>query len=674
MLIGLVVLAYVVVQAWFIWPEYGHRIIYKYTVSPAKILRHDTVLRYGTLTAGIDRHGDLDYISGGAWINTIAGLDAPYVAFKNPMAHEKDVFERIVYDRVQTFGAGDDITAASFSGYAKLHPQVRINTTYSIFDPGSVLIRSVISSAGKSAPVWVGDRLQTNTRHILFNVPGIGDINTGARDGVSPQRPYIAVLGRANQVIGLFYIDGHIPPYFIYQENWIESVFPVGRYARGGRADFRFTRVLSIRSTTGMDYRKVGDSMYKGLLSVGSGVMITASSYDIFSYQNAPVTYRVYVTNTGNVRKRITSVVLFAPSDIDTSKSYTSVSDVIGAGRTSEFSFRLKPAQGGDYYIYPAVVADGTYIEGPWSHVFSNAAGWYSADMHNHSVYSFNLEDYPVRDMAEAARAKGLDILSLTDYNTFSQAGACRSMSTDDFLCIPGEEIANPVWGHANAQFIHEKVYEFLSPQHWIDEVHKQGGMFFINHPYLEMREWRDFDFKGYDGIEILNGNKIPMDPVNVKAFDKWDELNRKGLHLYGIADSDAHTPYSVGTYRDYVYASSFTVPAVEQGFKKGMFYVSDGPMLSFTIDGSPMGSTIAIDKGSAIRIQAAYLAYAQSPENASDMQKIIIFKDGSILTTSDDPAVDYSYTPDGSGFYRVEVFTNNGGFAASNPIWVNVR
>lgn len=674
LLIGLIVLIYIVIQSWFIWPEYWHKIIYKYTISPVKVLHHDIVLKYGTLSAGIDKHGNLNYISNGTWINTIASLYAPYVALKNPMAYKKNIFERIVYNDVQTFKAGNEITAVSFSGYIKFHPYIHINTIYSIFEPDSVLIKSNISSTNGNASIWVGDRLQTNTNSILFNVPGIGDIRTGARDGISPQKPYIVLLGRANQVIGFYYIGNHVPPYFIYQKNWIASVFPVDLSVKQGLTAFNFSLVLSVRSAIGLDYRKVGDSMYKNLLSVKNGIRITASSYNIVSNNSASVMYMVYVTNIGKSPKRITSVILFTPANIDTTKSYTSISDIIGAGRTSEFSFRLKPDQGGDYYIYPAVISAGTYIEGPWSHVFSNAAGWYSADMHNHSVYSFNPEDYPVKDMTEAAQAQGLDILSLTDYNTFSQAKACRLRSTDDFICIPGEEIANPIWGHANAQFIHRKVYEFLSPRHWIQDVHKQGGMFFINHPYLERREWRDFNFKGYDGIEILNGNKSPMDPVNVRAFDKWDELNRKGLHLYGIADSDAHTPYSVGRYRDYVYASSFTVSAIEQGFKRGTFYMSNGPMISFTINDKPMGATVIIDKKSAIRINVDYPAHTQSPEDVSNLQKIIIFKDGYILKTSDNPSVNYNYTPDRSGFYRVEVFTNNGGFAASNPIWVDVK
>ncbi len=670
---GAVVLLYVVIQAWFIWPEYGHKLIYRYTISPARTLSHDMVLRNRMLTAGIDSQGHLTYISSGAWINSLASLNAPYVAFRNPMAHQKDIAERIVYDRTKVFREGSDITAVSFFGHAKSHPDIHISTSYSTSGPGTVLIRSDISSADRVTPVWVGDRLQTNTRGILFNVPGIGDITTGARDGIAPREPFVAMLGRANQVIGFFYIGNEVPPYFIYQENWIESVFPVTLSGRG-TAGFVFTRVISIRSMTGMDYRKVGDSMYKDLLAARSGIRITASSYDIYSVRHTPVTYRVYVTNKRRGQRRLTSVILFTPTGIETTQPFTSLSESIGAGRTAEFSFRLKPVRGGDSYIYPAVIVDGTYMEGPWSHVFSNAPGWYTADMHNHSVYSFNPEDYPVRDMAEAGRAKGLDVLSLTDYNTFSQADACRAMSTQEFLCIPGEEIANPLWGHANAQFIHEKVYEFLSPQHWINEVHRQGGMFFINHPYLEMREWRDFNFKGYDGIEVLNGNKIAMDPVNVRAFDTWDKLNREGRHLYGIADSDAHTPYAVGTYRDYVYASSFTVPAIEQGFKKGRFYVSNGPMLSFTIDGAPMGSTVIVTRGAPIIVRAAYLPHAQSPEDASALQKIVIFEDGRILRTFVGSPVEFNYTPHRSGFYRVEVFTNNGGFAASNPLWVDLK
>ncbi|MGB9736180.1 MAG: CehA/McbA family metallohydrolase [bacterium] len=668
--LGLLVLAYVVVQLWFIWPEYGHKIIYKFTTSPEKVLRKDIVLHRDELYAGIDKHGHLNYFSDGAWINTISSLDAPYVSLNNPLAEKKPEFENVVYNKPHIFKAGEDITAVSFSGYVKKEPYIHVHTTYSVFDPDTLMISTSIVSSKSREIIWTGDKIKTNSHSIWFYVPGVGDITTGPRDGISPQKPYLAILGRANQAIGFYYLDQIKPVYIFYQWNWLASAYQI---RLDTNKPFTFTRVLSAKSTTGMDYKKIADTQYKNFIAIQNGVKITASSYNIITHYNTDVKYTVYVTNISREPERITGGTVFAPEYIKINMAYNPTVYNLYPKQTYAFTYTVKPLAGGDFYIYPALVINRMYIEGPWTHIFSNGPGWYSADMHNHSVYSFNPEDYPVRDMTEAAQAKGLDILSLTDYNTFSQADACRAQSTAEFLCIPGEEIANPIWGHANAQFIHKKVYEFLSPQHWIDDVHAQGGMFFVNHPYLEMREWRDWNFKGYDGIEVLNGNKIPMDPVNVKAFDKWDELNRSGLHLYGIADSDAHTPYAVGTYRNYVYATSFTIAAIEAGFKKGMFYVTNGPMLSFTIDNKPIGSTINIKKGQSINIKAAYLPRAQSPEDASPIQKIILFKDGYILTTTDTTTLDYTDTPEASGFYRVEVFTNNGGFAASNPIWVRV-
>ena len=665
-----VVLVYVVIQAWFIWPEYGHKLLYKFTISPHKVLSRDIVLHRDKLYAGINKQGNINYLSNGAWINTISSIAAPYIALKNPMAEKKPFFEDILYTKFKTFKYGNDITAVSFSGHSRKHPFVHIDTVFRVFGAGTIMINSQITSSKNGLRAWIGDRIKTNTRSILFYVPGVGDIATGARDAISPQKPYLAMLGRANQVIGFYYTGDLVPSYFFYQQNWIASMMEV----KLADEPLNITRVLSTRSISGMDYQKVADSQYKNFLAVQSGLQITASSYTVISDYNKSVLYTVYVKNVSGKLKHVTGLVLFAPKDIMTSKPYTSISDTLDPGSTSLFAFKIKALRGGDFYIYPAILVNGNYIEGPWTHVFCNGPGWYSADMHNHSVYSFNPEDYPVRDMTEAAHAKGLDILSLTDYNTFSQAGACRAQSSADFLCIPGEEIANPLWGHANAQFIHKKVYEFLSPQHWIDDVHAQGGMFFVNHPYLEMRQWRDWNFKGYDGIEILNGNKIPMDPVNVKAFDKWDELNRTGLHLYGIADSDAHTPYAVGRYRNYVYATSFTPSAIENGFKKGMFYVTNGPMLSFTINDKPMGSVITVHRGDNLHIRAAYESYTQAPENAPDIQKIQLFKDGYILASSNNSSLEYDYRADKSGFYRVEIFTNDGGFAASNPVWVNVK
>lgn len=669
--IAVLVLVYVVIQAWFIWPEYGHKLFYRFTINPEKLLHKDIVIHKNKLQVGITKHGHINYLSSGAWINTISSIVTPYISINNPLAEKKPKFESVVYNQSYIFKAGADITAVSFSGYVKKHPYIYVNTIYSAYEPDTLMINSTVTSSRNNVIVWVGDRIKTNSHSIFFYVPGVGDILTGPRDGISPQKPYIAILGRANQVIGFYYLDQTAPTYIFYQWNWLASAYQV-------RLDmntaFNSVRVLSTKSTTGMDYKKVADTQYNKFMAIQNGLRITASSYNIISRYDTDTKYIVYITNISSVPKRITGSAIFSPASIKINKAYSSTVYNLPPEQTLKLTYTITPRAGGDFYIYSAVIVNGKYTEGPWTHIFSNGPGWYSADMHNHSIYSFNPEDYPVRDMTQAAQAKGLDILSLTDYNTFSQADACRAQCTSDFFCIPGEEIANPIWGHANAQFIHKKVYEFLPPQYWIDNVHAQGGMFFVNHPYLEMREWRDWDIKGYDGIEVLNGNKIPMDPVNVEAFDKWDELNRSGLHLYGIADSDAHTPYAVGTYRNYVYATSFTIPAIENGFKKGMFYVTNGPMLSFTINSEPIGSTIHIKKGQEINIRAEYLPNAQSPEDAPSFQKIILFKDGYTLITSDKPILEYADHPTVSGFYRIEVFTNNGGFAASNPIWVRIQ
>ncbi len=101
---------------------------------------------------------------------------------------------------------------------------------------------------------------------------------------------------------------------------------------------------------------------------------------------------------------------------------------------------------------------------------------------------------------------------------------------------------------------------------------------------------------------------------------------------------------------------------------------MTNGPMLSFTINDKPMGSVITVHRGDNLHIRAAYEPYAQAPENAPDIQKILLFKDGYILASSNNSSLDYDYPADKSGFYRVEIFTNDGGFAASNPLWVNVK
>jgi hypothetical protein len=104
--------------------------------------------------------------------------------------------------------------------------------------------------------------------------------------------------------------------------------------------------------------------------------------------------------------------------------------------------------------------------------------GWYRGDLHAHTIHSDGEWDIPA--LLEAARARHLDFVALTDHNTIAQLHNLDILTTDDLLVMGGMELTT-FWGHALS----------LGTRRWIDwrvrtgersmpqiaaDVEKEGG------------------------------------------------------------------------------------------------------------------------------------------------------------------------------------------------------
>ena len=86
--------------------------------------------------------------------------------------------------------------------------------------------------------------------------------------------------------------------------------------------------------------------------------------------------------------------------------------------------------------------------------VVREAPGWYRGDLHCHTeastdAWATGTSLTPRRWAHDAARAKGLDFLAMTDHNVISQNWALRRDAGDGALLIAGEEMTNYFHGHA---------------------------------------------------------------------------------------------------------------------------------------------------------------------------------------------------------------------------------
>ncbi len=292
--------------------------------------------------------------------------------------------------------------------------------------------------------------------------------------------------------------------------------------------------------------------------------------------------------------------------------------------------------------------------------------GWYPGDLHAHSDYSYAWQGHSPSEMADAARRKGLGILAITDYNSTAPKPGCAE--DRNFLCLAGAEVVSPLYGHGGAYFAGKEPWLRLGPQEWIKRITARGGVFFINHPFLRGRSWKDWSVTGYTGIEVWNDHcGDARSSENLRAFEKWDHLLAGGAHVYGIANSDAHRPVRVGGTRSVFFLSGLTPAALKESLREGHFYGSNGPEIRFTVNGALMGSRVPIKTGDPVTISV-------QAEDIYPLLKVTLIEDGvAIRRWPGGGERTEVLHPRQSTWYRIEVEGEGVRFAFSNPIWVDV-
>jgi len=197
----------------------------------------------------------------------------------------------------------------------------------------------------------------------------------------------------------------------------------------------------------------------------------------------------------------------------------------------------------------------------------------YIVNLHMHTPYSDGA--YTHREIAQAARRAGIDVVIVTDHNVWVN-GPEDYYEEDEkrVLLLVGEEVHDQgrkeqknhmlIFG-ANRELAHLGD----DPQILLDGVQEAGGLAFIAHPVDPPSKtfgepdlsWVDWDVRGYHGIELWNAmsefkslltGKLPaiyyaFNPKAIahgpfkEALEKWDELLSLGRRVVAIGGSDAH-------------------------------------------------------------------------------------------------------------------------------------
>ena len=170
-------------------------------------------------------------------------------------------------------------------------------------------------------------------------------------------------------------------------------------------------------------------------------------------------------------------------------------------------------------------------------------------DLHMHTDHSHDCAT-PVETLLETAREKGLGAIAITEHNEISGALAAAEIADAyGVKVILAEEVKTADQGEVIGLFIKEKIERGMSLADTVAEIHRQGGLVYVPHPFDRMHSVPDYEnllsiVDEIDLIEVFNPRV---------AFDAFNEEAVRFAGKYRIpaaAGSDAHVAQGLGTAR----------------------------------------------------------------------------------------------------------------------------
>jgi len=173
----------------------------------------------------------------------------------------------------------------------------------------------------------------------------------------------------------------------------------------------------------------------------------------------------------------------------------------------------------------------------------STPEGWIEVDLHVHTDSSYDSMT-AVEGLVKTSVRIGLSAIGITDHESF---GGCERLEKGDlgkgFLIVNGEEIRTEV-GDVIGLFLHSGI-KSRTVMDVIDEVHSQGGITMLPHPYRS-HSWEMINEEVLDGIDIIEGyNGRTDERLNLEALNLAKKLGKPVM-----ANSDSHFWPEVGRCR----------------------------------------------------------------------------------------------------------------------------
>ncbi|QUW21514.1 CehA/McbA family metallohydrolase [Sporosarcina sp. Marseille-Q4063] len=278
---------------------------------------------------------------------------------------------------------------------------------------------------------------------------------------------------------------------------------------------------------------------------------------------------------------------------------------------------------------------------------------WQPYELHTHTLHSDG--QHTLMEMATEAKKIGIKGIALTDHNTMS--GLVDQELVEDktgIHIVHGLEWTT-FYGHMLIIGIEEYVdWRILTPvdiEQSIKQVHKQGGLVGIAHPFClgtpictgcfweyEISDWGLIDY-----IEVWSEPFPSIRKLNKRAFDLWTDKLNLGLKIAATSGRDWHktNPNEGPLALTYLHMDANTTVQVIKALKQGNVSVTQGPLLLLSgkvcLNGKTfsLGDNVEIsndDPNIKVDVQLDYLARQGMWELPTQSLQVLIKSNKGIL------------------------------------------
>ena len=340
--------------------------------------------------------------------------------------------------------------------------------------------------------------------------------------------------------------------------------------------------------------------------------------------------------------------------------------------------------------------------------------GWYRGDLHLHTAHSDGTclshrglkVPCPVFKTLEAALARGLDFIAVTDHNATSQNESLRELAPyyDDLLLIPGREITT-FQGHANVFGPTGPLdFQLTGPRastlsKILDEVAASGGVLSINHPGLPSGEacmgcgWSapDTPYARIGVMEVVNGGALAISGGKAdglfSGLPAWEAQLNAGLRITAIGGSDNHDATldpakapAVGMPTTVVQATELSQTAILEAIVKGHVFIDVSGSRDRLVEVSAqaggaaaqMGDVLIAPAGTTVRVSVHVVGGAGNRLALAGPSAALAGPLDQAVTRADETATFNLVTDGRPGWLRVDLWGADGRLVVlTNPIYL---